>query len=101
MKHYEKLQYMAEWTEVTVKNIRDAWREITPHQKDICHCDLQHDIRVITGERFSAEEVIQFMSDCQKAESRSVFVKEEKEDEYENAIEEQCEIKEYKEIEAV
>lgn len=41
------------------------------------------------------------MSDCQKAESRSVFVKEEKEDEYENAIEEQCEIKEYKEIGAV
>lgn len=52
------------WTEVTVKNIRDAWREIIPHQRDICHCDLQHDIRVITGERFSAEEVIQFMSDC-------------------------------------
>jgi hypothetical protein len=41
------------------------------------------------------------MSDCQKAESRSVFVKEEKEDEYENAIEEQYEIKEYKEIGAV
>jgi hypothetical protein len=41
------------------------------------------------------------MSDCQKVESRSVFVKEEKEDEYENTREEQCEIKEYKEIEVV
>ena len=79
------------WTEVTLENIRNAWKKIIPEQRDIYESQMLHDISMITGESCSEADLTEFIADCEASERKDFIGEKDEDEEEQESIEDERE----------